>query len=262
MDGPDPETWRRLLRRSPADAGLSPLYGPLLTAGRPDDRPGERLVLGRIAQSLDGRIATTSGASRWISGPDDIAHTHRLRALFDAVVVGAGTVRADDPLLTTRVVEGPSPVRVVLDLRRRLAARYQLFQDGPETLLLCAEDAPGPDRLDPDRLGHARVVRLPRTGDRLCPHAILATLAARGLHRVFVEGGGVTVSRFLAAGALDRLHVTIAPLLLGDGVPAFRLPPAASLSEALRFGWTVHRLGADLLLDIPLPRANSMTSSA
>jgi len=158
-------------------------------------------------------------------------------------------VRADDPRLTTRAVEGPSPVRVLIDPQRRLDARFQVFQDGPETLLLCAEDAPGPDRL-----GNAHVLRLPHSGDTLCPDAILATLAARGLHRIFVEGGGVTVSRFLAAGVLDRLHVTIAPLLLGDGVPAFRLPPAASLAEALRFDWTVHRLGADLLLDIPLPR--------
>ncbi len=258
MDGPDAETWRRLLRRSPADADLSPLYGPLLAGAGPDGRPREGLVLGRIAQSLDGRIATTSGASRWISGPQDIAHTHRLRALFDAVVVGAGTVRADDPLLTTRAVEGPSPVRVVLDPRRRLDARFQVFQDGPETLLLCAEDAPGPERL-----GHAHVLRLPCPigapgGDAFAIDAILATLAARGLHRVFVEGGGVTVSRFLAAGALDRLHVTIAPVLLGEGVPAFRLPPAASLPEAPRFDWTVHRLGADLLLDIVRPRAGAM----
>jgi len=261
MDGPEPETWRRLLRRSPADAGLSPLYGPLLASGS----AGDPLVLGRIAQSLDGRIATASGASRWISGPDDIVHTHRLRALFDAVVVGARTVRADDPRLTTRAVEGPSPVRVVIDPQRRLDARFQVFQDGPETLLLCAEGAPGPDRL-----GRAQVVRLPHTGDArcpgailtLCPNAILATLAARGLLRVFVEGGGVTVSRFLTAGALDRLHVTVAPLLLGDGVPAFRLPPVASLPEAPRFDWTVHRLGTDLLLDIPLPRPPGTTTPA
>src|SRR5580704_9269382 len=165
MDGPDPETWRRLLRRSPADAGLSPLYGPLLTGTHPGDHPANRLALGRIAQSLDGRIATASGASRWISGPDDIAHTHRLRALFDAVVVGARTVRADDPRLTTRAVEGPSPVRVVIDPKRRLDARFQVFQDGPETLLLCAENAPGPDRL-----GHAHVVRLPNGGDTPRPN--------------------------------------------------------------------------------------------
>jgi riboflavin-specific deaminase-like protein len=241
MDGPDADVWRRLLRRSPADAGLSPLYGPLLI-----NRP---LVLGRIAQSLDGRIATTSGASHWISGQQDIAHTHRLRALFDAVVVGAGTVCADDPLLTTRAVEGPSPVRVVLDPRRRLDARHQVFQEGPETLLLCAEDAIGPDRL-----GQAEVLPVQQTGGAFCVRSVLAALAARGLHRVFIEGGGITVSRFFAANVLDRLHVTIAPLLLGDGVPSFVLPPAASLAEARRFDWTVHRLGPDVLLDIPLRR--------
>lgn len=240
MTGPDPQTWRRLLGRAPADAALSPLYGPLLAAQG-------RLVLGRIAQSLDGRIATTTGASRWISGPEDIAHTHRLRALFDVVLVGAGTVRADDPRLTTRAVEGPSPVRVVIDPDRRLDARYQVFQDGPPTLLACARDAAGPETL-----GLASVLRLPRAGPGLCLQTLLATLAARGLHRVFVEGGGITVSRFLAAGLLDRLHVTMAPLLLGDGVPAFVLPAAPTLADAPRYTWTVHRLGPDVLLDIPL----------
>src|SRR5262245_32290726 len=106
------ETWRRLLRRAPDDAALSRLYGPLLVT---PTAPDGCYVLGRIAQSIDGRIATTSGASHWISGPDDIVHTHRLRALFDAVVIGSGTIRADDPQPTTRHVEGPSPVRVVLD---------------------------------------------------------------------------------------------------------------------------------------------------
>ena len=240
MHGPDPDTWRRLLRRRPEDAALCPLYGPLLTM------PG-RCVLGRIAQSLDGRIATTAGASQWISGPDDIAHTHRLRALFDAVVVGARTVRTDDPRLTTRVVEGPSPARVVLDPERRLDARYRVFQDGPRTLLACAADATGPDHL-----AEAEILRLPRAGQGLCIPTLLDALAARGLRRVFVEGGGVTVSRFLAAGVLDRMHVTVAPLLLGDGVPAFRLPAATALAEVPRFRWRVHALGPDLLLDIPL----------
>jgi riboflavin-specific deaminase-like protein len=202
-----------------------------------------------MAQSLDGRIATATGASHWISGPEDIVHTHRLRALFDAVVVGAGTVRADDPQLTTRECEGPSPVRVILDTDRRLDARYRVFRDGPETLLLCAPDAPGEDRV-----GNAAVLRLPRAGKGLAIAAVLAALAARGLRRVFVEGGGITVSRFLAAGALDRLHVTIAPLLIGSGIPAFTLPEAPSLTESLRFDWSVHRVGADLLVDIPLSR--------
>jgi riboflavin-specific deaminase-like protein len=242
-----PETWRRLLRRSAADADLSPLYGPLLPQATAADGC---FVLGRLAQSLDGRIATTSGASHWISGHEDIVHTHRLRALFDAVVVGAGTVRADDPQLTTREVEGPSPVRVVLDTDRRLDARYRVFREGPETLLLCALDAPGEDCV-----GTAPVLRLPRARQGLDIAAVVGALAARGLRRIFVEGGGITVSRFLAAGALDRLHVTIAPLLIGSGIPAITLPEAATLSEGIRFDWSVHRLGADLLVDIPLSRA-------
>ncbi|HEY7581021.1 MAG TPA: RibD family protein [Acetobacteraceae bacterium] len=247
MTALDPETWRRLLARAPADAALSPLYGPLLAA---PTAPDGCYVLGRIAQSVDGRIATASGASQWISGPQDIVHTHRLRALCDAVVIGAGTVRADNPQLTTREVVGPSPVRVVLDTERRLDARYRLFREGPTTLLFCAPDAQGPDRV-----GLAQVLRLPRSGTGLSIGAVLAALAQRGLCRVVVEGGGITVSRFLAAGALDRLHVTIAPLLIGSGIPAFTLPETPNLTDALRFEWSVHRIGGDLLVDIPLSRA-------
>jgi riboflavin-specific deaminase-like protein len=249
MDALAPEVWQRLLHRSPADAALCPVYGPLLAP--PHARDG-CFVLGRIAQSLDGRIATSRGQSHWISGPDDIRHTHRLRALFDAVVVGAGTVRADDPQLTTREVTGPSPVRVVLDTERRLDADRRIFHGAPETLLLCANDAPGQERV-----GCASVLRLPRARAGLDIAAVLDALAARGLRRVLVEGGGVTVSRFLAAGALDRLHVTIAPMLIGSGIPAFSLPEPADLSHSLRFGWTVHRIGDDLLLDIPLARAGT-----
>jgi riboflavin-specific deaminase-like protein len=243
------ETWSRLLARRPEDAGLSALYGPLL---RPPSAPDGCFVLGRLAQSLDGRIATRSGASFWISGPGDILHTHRLRALFDAIVVGAATVVADDPLLTTRLCAGPSPVRVVVDTERRLSEARKLFRgDGPATLLFCAEDAAGPDRI-----GAAEVLRLPRaaTGG-LSAAALLAALAARGLPRVFVEGGGVTVSRFLAEGALDRLHVTIAPLLLGAGIAGFTLPCPDRPADGMQLSWTLHHLGADLLFDIPVGRA-------
>jgi riboflavin-specific deaminase-like protein len=248
-----PETWRRLLRRASADTALCPLYGPLLAAATAADGC---YVLGRIAQSLDGRIAIANGASQWISGQQDIVHTHRLRALFDAVVVGAGTVRADDPQLTTREVEGPSPVRVVLDTDRRLDARHRVFREGPQTLLLCAADASGEDRI-----GDATVLRVPRAGKGLAIAAVLGALSERGLRRVLVEGGGITVSRFLAAGAFDRLHVTIAPLLIGSGIPAFTLPEVTTLADVLRVDWSVHRIGADLLLDIPLARARPGASA-
>ncbi len=245
MDPLTSETWDRLLRRLPADAWV-PLFGPLLAG--PQSADGT-FVLGRIAQSLDGFIAMPNGESHWISGEADIVHTHRLRALFDAIVVGAGTVLADDPQLTTRLVPGPSPVRVVIDPTRRLEPHHRVFAEGPKTLLICATSARG----DP-RMGQAEVVPIPSGREGIDVFAIVAELARRGLRRIFVEGGGVTVSRFLAAGALDRLHVTVAPLVMGQGIPAFALPPVGKLADGRRFGWTVHPMGADILLDIPLVR--------
>jgi len=249
----DEAAWRRVLARTPGPGGYPALYAPFLA---PPAAPDGCTVLGRIAQSLDGRIATESGMSFWISGREDILHTHRLRALCDAIVVGAGTVRADDPLLTTRLCEGPSPVRVVIDTDRRLDEHHRVFQGPPETLLLAADDIGGPARL-----GRAEVLHLPRApsgssgGGGLSIPAVIAALAGRGLCRIFVEGGGITVSRFLAAACLDRLHVTVAPLLLGSGIPAFTLPGIARPEDGLRLDWTVHHLGDDLLFDIPLVRA-------
>jgi riboflavin-specific deaminase-like protein len=242
--------WRALL--AAREGGVVPrgalgaLFGPVLA---PAEAADGCVVVGRLAQTLDGRIATRSGSSQWIGGRGDILHTHRLRALCDAVVVGAGTVRHDDPRLTTREVPGPNPVRVVLDPARRLPATHRVFGDGAApTLLVVAEDGPA-------RHGAAEVLRVPRGGDGLDLPALLRALAARGLRRLFVEGGGRTVSAFLAAGCLDRLHLTVAPVILGSGIPAFTLPEAARIADGMRFTWTHQAIGEDLLLDIALGRA-------
>jgi len=248
---PTDADWTALLAArdgAPPTGRLAPLFAPILA--RPTAPDGCRVV-GRLAQTLDGRIATASGSSQWIGGPGDILHTHRLRALCHAVLVGAGTVRHDNPRLTTREVTGPDPVRVVIDTDRRLPAEYRVFGEGPPTLLVCADDAPGPDRH-----GAATVLRLPRAAaGGIEPPAVLLALAARGLTRIFVEGGGLTVSRFLAAGCLDRLHVTVAPVLLGSGIPAFTLPEVPRIADGLRFAWTVHEIPPDILLDIAVDRA-------
>ncbi len=238
--------WRLLLDGTPTADPAASLYLPLLAPPRAADGC---FVLGRIAQSLDGRIATTGGDSFWITGDADVLHTHRLRALSDAIVVGAGTVRSDDPLLTTRHCEGPSPVRVVIDANRRLKPDFRVFRTATRTLLLCASD-----QARGARCGLAEVVGVPRSDTGLDPAAIVGALAARGLRRIFVEGGGVTVSRFLAAGALDRLHVTVAPLLLGAGVPAFTLPCPGRPDRGMRVQCTTHALGADMLVDIVVDR--------
>lgn len=212
------------------------------------------LVIGQIGQSLDGRFATAYGQSHYVTGPADIRRLHRLRALVDAVVVGAGTVAADNPRLTVRNVEGENPVRVVLDPRGRLSPDRAVFRDGAaRTLVVRLATAPQTESsFDGDLLELPAGVPRQDDGGGFAPAAVIEALRARGLRRVLVEGGGVTVSRFLQAGALTRLHVTVAPLLIGSGRHALTLPPIATLDQALRPPCHLFHLGNDVLFDLDL----------
>ncbi len=208
------------------------------------------LVIAQAGQSLDGRIATHTGHSHYVTGHGDIERLHRLRALVDAVIVGAGTVVSDDPRLTVREAEGENPVRVVLDPRGRIPADARVLRDGAApTLVLGVEGRPLPGDSPPG----VESVALPDTrGTGFEPARILDLLRERGLRRVLVEGGGVTVSRFLQAGVLHRLHVTVAPLIIGSGRPAFTLDPVATLDQAIRPRCRHFPLGEDLLFDLDL----------
>ena len=219
---------------------LAELYAPLCRSDRAS------LVVAHLAQSLDGRIATRAGVSQWLSGAEDLLHTHRMRAIFDAVLVGANTVLHDDPQLTVRRCAGSNPIRVVIDPRLRLDGRQRIFHDrAAPTLAIVGEDAPGSGT----RLGQAEVVRLPIARGEIEPRAILRLLAARGLKRLFIEGGGITVSRFLAARALDRLQLTIAPVILGSGRRSLELPEIAHLRDSLRPRTRRFELGDDVMYE-------------
>jgi 3,4-dihydroxy 2-butanone 4-phosphate synthase / GTP cyclohydrolase II len=243
------DVWAELTAgRVPLDLGdgdaaaLVDRYAPIVCAG-------PRLVLGQLGQSLDGFIAARTGDAVFVTGEQDREHLHRLRALVDAVVVGVGTVVADDCQLTVRAVEGASPVRVVLDPAGRAPRTAKVLNDPCARTLWCiARHAPSPGPV----AGHVEVVPLPVIDGRFSPQVVLEALGRRGLHRVLVEGGGVTVSGFLAARALDRLYITTAPLLIGDGVPGLRFPGADRLSDALRVPARRFDLGPDVCVELDL----------
>ncbi len=243
------EGWQAQLPPGDARAALLDLYLPIASAT--SDRP---IVVGHLGQSLDGFIATHSGDSQFVTGPENILHLHRMRALCDAVVVGAGTVAADNPQLTTRQVSGPSPLRVVFDPARRLEATYRIFQDdAAPTIYACAEGMVAPGET---HVGRAEVVGLKIADDAVDLQHLVQLLRERGCHRIFIEGGGVTVSAFLEAGLLDRLHVAIAPLLIGDGRPAIRLAARPVLRDCRRPAYRVFRMGGDVLFDCDLAAAD------
>lgn len=186
-----------------------------------------QIVVGQLRQSLDGFIASRSGDAGFHEDRGDHGHLQRLRALADAVVVGASTVLAEDCSLSVDDVPGSSPVRVVLDAAARVEAGARvLADDGVPTLWIIAHDAAVPEALP----ASVEVVRLP--AEDFAPRRVLEILAARGLQKVLVEGGGNTVSRFLDAGLLDRLYLTTAPVLVGDGVPGIRFSGSDALAEA------------------------------
>lgn len=238
------DVWGSLLRGEvPALPGddLVALYGPIVEAG-------PRLVIAQLGQSLDGFIASRTGDAEFVTGPEDRLRLHRMRALVHAVVVGANTVIADDCRLTVRDCPGTNPVRVLLDPRGRIPRDAAVIQRGEApTLWLVGPEADVPERTP----AHVEVVRLPRVGP-VDPHELLELLGERGLTRVLIEGGGRLVSSFVAAGVVDRLYLTTASVLIGDGVPGLRFEGTDALRDARRGPARHFRLGDDVCTELVL----------
>ncbi len=223
-----------------ADVSCLPLYAPIA-------RRSGQFVLAQVGQSLDGRIATPMGDAQDVSGSDGIAHLHRCRALVDAVVVGVGTVVADDPSLSVRVAPGKSPVRVVVDCNGRMPRRAKMLNDGGMPVIVIQADDVA------RRNGGHELISLPRQADgSLSPRDILATLAERDLTAVLVEGGANTISRFIDAQLVDRLHVSVSPIIIGSGPAGIRLTPIDRLSQARRPEVQIYNIGTDIVFDCNL----------
>ena len=212
------------------------------------DRP---FVVAQLGQSLDGRIATLTGESRWINRDAALDHVHRLRSAVDAVVVGIGTALADDPLLNVRRVLGRSPARVVIDPRMRLPERARCMKgdDGVGRVLVRPCATAGHDGID--------TIQVALEDGIMPPKAIVDALFQRGFKRLLIEGGATTVSAFIDAGVVDRLHVLVAPVILGSGKTGLSLVPIARLADAYRPKTDVYVLAdGDVLFDCQLKAAN------
>lgn len=210
-------------------------------------------VVAQLAQSEDGFIATHTGDAEFVSGRLDRRHLHQIRAACGAVLVGAGTVTADDPQLTVRAVGGDNPVRVILDPNGRIPVESHVLQsaDAP-TLWLVGADAQVSHQIG----AHVKVVRLvSAAGESIMPAAILAVIREHVAGSILIEGGGQTVSAFLAAGALDRLFLTRAPVLLGEGVPGIRFDGPALMTDALRPSFRRYSFGQDVCTEYVLSAA-------
>ncbi|MCP9959734.1 bifunctional diaminohydroxyphosphoribosylaminopyrimidine deaminase/5-amino-6-(5-phosphoribosylamino)uracil reductase RibD [Streptomyces sudanensis] len=198
----------------------------------------------KYAATLDGRVAAADGTSRWITSPEARADVHRLRAEADAVVVGSGTARTDDPHLAVRGLAAVQPLRVVVDTEATaVAPGARVLDDAAPTLIAVAEDAAA------DHLAGTDVVRLPRaaSGRGLSVPALLAALHERGVRSVLLEGGPTLAGAFAAAGAVDEVVGYLAPVLLGAGPAALGDAGITTVADALRLRVTdTARLGPDL----------------
>ena len=217
------------------------VFAPLRAA-----REGRPFVVAQLGQSLDGRIATVSGESKYINGDACLDHLHRLRAEVDAVVVGAGTIVADDPLLTVRRVPGRNPARIAIDPRGRLEAGARwLNEDGTDHYVVTAASSVPCSR---------RLIRLAADeSGAIAPQLILDALHAKGFRRILIEGGARTISAFIDAGCIDRLHILMAPIIIGSGRQGLDLRPIESLNQALRPKTSTYMLaGGEVLFDCAL----------
>ncbi len=202
----------------------------------------------KLAQTLDGRIATRTGDSRWVSSPESRAMAHRLRATHDAVLIGIGTVLTDDPHLTVRLASGPNPVRVVLDSRLRLPLDSAVLDanEAPITVVtIVPSDSAGAEEI---RRRGAEVLTVPGLHGRVEPVAALQSLFVRGIRSVLVEGGAQIATEFVRRQLVDELVLFIAPKIVGSGIDSIGELGVTAMTEAVQFSsQETVQLGGDIV---------------
>ena len=201
-------------------------------------------LLGHLAQTLDGFIATQTGESKYISSEENLFHIHALRAISDIIIVGYNTVRLDNPLLTTRLVKGKNPMRIILDKNNKLDKKYNVFanKDGNGYKIIS-------DKL---RSSDHNIFQLPMIDNQFDEKDIISLMTKLNKKIIFIEGGGKTISRFYEKNLLHKLHLCISPIILGQGISSFIVPKKESLNKVSDHKISYNKMGCDILCDIDL----------
>ncbi len=203
-----------------------------------------------FAQTLDGRIATRTGDSQWISGVETRRLAHELRASHAAVLVGIGTVLADDPRLTVRLVDGPSPLRVVVDSQLRIPLEARVLNDSAASTIVFTTARSPSERVDLIRRLGAEVIVEESESGRLNLRLVLARLRELGVPSVLVEGGSRVITSVLRDRLADRVVICLAPMICGKGVDAVGDLGTDRLANVLTFKtFTFQPVGPDLVFD-------------
>ncbi|OGP52736.1 MAG: riboflavin biosynthesis protein RibD [Deltaproteobacteria bacterium RBG_13_52_11] len=214
-------------------------------------RTGLPFITIKYAQSLDGRIATSRGDSRWISSEKGRRFAHRLRAQHDAIMVGIGTVLADDPLLTVRLVKGRNPLRICLDSHLRIPLNSQVLSDDGKTLIaiIDAHDIKKVEAIQ--RQGKEVLMVQEGANGRVELRSLMKVLAERGISSILVEGGTEVITALLKEGLANRMVVITAPLILGKGVEGIGDLGIIDVGRAIRpSSRKVKRIGEDIVFDL------------
>ena len=202
-------------------------------------------IFGHLAQTLDGYIATESGESRYISSIDNLEHLHMLRAISDVVLVGSNTVKSDNPKLTTRLVKGPNPMRVVIDKNDIIKNSCNLLKNKDRKGFKVVSD-----KLKPNG---KNIFSLPLKKDEFRIVDIISLLKSLGNKIIFIEGGGNIISHFYRKKFLHRLHLCISPILIGRGINSFIIDKDVKINEAKIKKISYIKMGKDILCNIKLP---------
>jgi GTP cyclohydrolase II len=249
----------RLHHVAPSGPELNGSVGSVVDAtsllGDVRERIGRPYVVVKFAQTLDGRIATATGDSKWISGDEERRVSHALRSACDAVLVGVQTVLSDDPQLTVRMVEGPSPTRVVLDSTLRIPGAARVLEDDAHTIVVTTERAPASRLFELRRRG-VGVLVVPSGPSGVDETAALRALRESGIRSLLVEGGAAVITSVLSAGLADRLVVALAPTVIGSGIGSIGDLNVLRVKDGVRLeNREVHLAGEDVIIAGDLVRS-------